>query len=273
MQRKFGVFASSLALAACLGLVLPAQAKTAPHPRRILEVIQNGPFRTGRGFGFHHAVTDHTAQVLQEIGKETGAFTVDVTQDAHATLNATNLRRYDAVVFYTTGELPLTPQEQKDFMNWVKAGHGVVGIHCATDTNYNWPEWHEMLGGTFNDHPWHAGSNLAVINVDPKFPSQRQWPKEFQWTDEFYQFKNWDKNKVHVLLRLDPKKLDMTRPGIKRTDGYFANAWVKYWGKGRIFYTALGHDARSWDDPAFRKQVEMGVRWADGEIPYKVHVP
>lgn len=271
MPRKLGVLSTTLALIAGLG-ILPAQAKKAPRPRRILEVIQNGPYRTGKGFGFHHEVTDHTAQVLQQLGKQSGAFTVDVTQDAHATLNATNLRRYDAVVFYTTGELPLTPQEKKDFMAWVRAGHGVVGIHCATDTNYTWPEWRQMIGGVFNDHPWHAGSKLWVINVDPKFPSQRQWPKEFQWTDEFYQFKDWNHSKVHVLLRLDPRKLPQV-PGIKRTDGYFANSWVKYWGNGRVFYTALGHDARSWDDPAFQKQVEMGIRWADGEIPYKVHVP
>ena len=262
-----------LPLLAALGL-MPASAQTAPRPRRILEVIQNGPARTGVGFGFHHAVTDDTAQVLQQIGKESGAFTVDVTQDASATLNAVNLRRYDAVVFYATGELPMTAKEKREFMAWVKAGHGVIGIHCGgTDTNYTWPEWGQMWGGYFDNHPWKAGSTEWEINADPRFPSQRQWPKEFQWTDEFYEFENFHRNQVHVLLRLDTKKLDLSLPGVHRTDKFFASAWVRYWGRGRVFYTALGHDETTWNNPAFRKQVEMGIRWADGEIPYKVKVP
>lgn len=273
-MKQGGCWAVVLALA-----IMPAWAQQRPAPRRVLYVIQNGPAAPGHGcakgpvpgcFGFHHAVTDYSATVLQQIGAAAGAFTVDVTTDAAATLNRDNLRRYAAVVFYTTGELPLTATEKKEFMEWLRAGHGFVGIHCATDTLYTWPEYQAMIGGTFNDHPWHAGSTLWVRNEDRRFPSQRQWPKEFQWTDEFYQFTNWSRAKVHVLLSLDPKRLDTSVRGVKRTDHDFANAWVKSWGRGRVFYTALGHDQTAWDTPAFRKQVEMGVRWADGEIPYPV---
>jgi len=257
-------------LLAALLAVTSLQAKKTRH---ILYVIENGPNHTGQGLGFHHAVTDHSADVMKDLGQDSKAFTVDVTKDSKSALTAANLKKYDAVVFYTTGELPLSEQQKSDFMKWVKAGHGVVGIHCATDTNYNWPEWGEMMGAYFDGHPWTAGSVLTLRNEDPKFPSQVQWPKEFQWTDEFYQFRNWDRNKVHVLLSADPDKLDMSRKGIKRTDHDFANAWVKYWGKGRVFYTALGHDEHSWDSPDFRKHLTAGIRWADGETHYKVHIP
>lgn len=280
-MRSFRCWLAALALAQVLALS-PVWAAPPVPPRRVLYVIQNGPAAPGHGcakglvpgcFGFHHAVTDYSATVLRGLGAQSRAFTVDVTSDAAATLNRDNLRRYAAVVFYTTGELPLTAQEKSEFMAWLRAGHGFVGIHCATDTLYTWPAYEAMIGGVFNDHPWHAGSKLWVRNEDPKFPSQRQWPKEFQWTDEFYQFSHWSRSKVHVLTSLDPKRLDMTRPGIRRTDHDFANSWVKYWGKGRVFYTAFGHDRAAWDNPAFRRQVEMGIRWADGEIHYPVRVP
>lgn len=284
---RAGWMATAALLGTSLGAAQPptvAKARRArrPAPRRILYVTQNGPAAPGHGcargpvpgcFGFHHAVTEYSIGVLKEIGKQSGAFTVDATTDAAATLNRDNLRRYAAVVFYTTGEPPISSQEKKEFMDWLRAGHGFVGIHCATDTWYTWPEYHKMIGGTFVNHPWVAGSTLWVINKDPRFPSQREWPKEFQWTDEFYEFRDWNPSQVHVLLQLDPKRLDMSKPNIERQDHDFANSWVKYWGKGRVFYTAFGHDRVAWDNAAFRKEVEMGIRWADGEIPYRVRVP
>jgi type 1 glutamine amidotransferase len=252
------LFAAAMLAALC---VWPLQARK----RHILMIIETK--------GFHHQVTDHAGDVVKQMGQTSGKFDADVTADSESVINAANLKKYDAVLFFTTGNLPWTDQQKADFMSWLKAGHGFVGVHCATDTFYNWPEYGQMIGGYFNDHPWHAGTTETVINLDPKFPSQRQWPKEFQWTDEWYQFKDWDPSTLHVLMKLDADKLDLTKPGVHRTDKYFANAWVKYWGKGRVFYTALGHDANSWDNPQFQQHLLNGIRWADGDIKYKVKVP
>ncbi len=265
MPVMFRAGLSSLAMAGTLSLTLVSAAPAQTPPRRVLMVIET--------LGFHHAVTDHAARVLARLGRRSGAFQLDVTRHAEKTLTARNLRRYSAVVFFTTGNLPLSAAQKAAFMRWLRAGHGFVGIHCATDTNYTWPAYGRMIGGYFNNHPWVNGSKLWLLNRDPHFPSQRQWPRRFQWTDEFYQFRNWHRRQVHILLQLDPKTLPHV-PGMKPPpSGIFASAWVKYWGKGRVFYTALGHGYHAWNNPQFQQQVLMGVRWADGEIPYRVHVP
>jgi hypothetical protein len=255
-----------------------------PAPRRILYVVENGPAGPGRAcskragepgcWGFHHASTEHSEEVLKLLGQQSGAFTVDVTTDATGTLAKQNLKRYAAVAFFASGEPKMSGQQKTDFLAWVRAGHGVACFHAGcTDQWFTWPAFHAMIGATFDNHPWHAGTTLWVRDEDPKFPSQTQWPAEFQWTDEFYEFPNLVRADVHPLLSLDPNKLDMSVPGIHRKDKDFINAWVKSYGKGRIFVTALGHADATWDNPDFRKQVEMGVRWADGEIPYPIHTP
>lgn len=261
-----------------------ASAAPPPAPRRILYVVENGPAAPGRAcyketgkpgcWGFHHASTEHSEEVLKLLGQQSGAFQVDVTADATGTLTKQNLARYAAVAFFASGEPAMSVQQKADFLAWVRAGHGVACFHAGcTDQWFTWPAFHVMIGASFDNHPWKAGSTLWVRNEDPKFPSQTQWPAEFQWTDEFYEFPDLVRADVHPLLSLDPNKLDMTVAGIHRTDKDFISAWVKSYGRGRVFVTALGHADATWDNPAFRRQVEMGVRWADGEIPYPIHTP
>ena len=83
-------------------------------------------------------------------------------------------------------------------------------------------------------------------------------------TDEIYQFKDWDRSKLHVLLSLDTSSVDLTKKGVHRTDGDFANAWTKSYGNGRVFYSALGHRAELWQSPEYQAFLAGGIRWTLG---------
>jgi type 1 glutamine amidotransferase len=143
-------------------------------------------------------------------------------------------------------------------------GKGFVGIHAALDTNYTWPEYGEMIGGWFDQHPWMT-FQAPIVTEDSDFPATRHFPKAFTKYDEIYQPKAWSRDKVNVLLSLDPAKLDYTNnPRIHRTDHDFPVAWSKMYGKGRVFYSTLGHTEEAWDDPDIRKMYFEAIRWALG---------
>lgn len=179
--------------------------------------------------------------------------------------NAKNLNYFDALVFVsTTDELDLDDSQKQDMMSFIKDdGKGFVGVHAALDTNFKWPEYGEMIGGWFDQHPWFT-FNAPIINEDPTFPATRHFPKAFVKYDEIYQPKEWSRDKVNVLLSLDPAKLNYANPGVHRTDHDFAVAWAKMYGKGRVFYSSLGHTEESWDDPDIRKMYFEAIRWVLG---------
>ncbi len=121
-----------------------------------------------------------------------------------------------------------------------------------------------MIGGWFDQHPW-STFNAPIINEAPDFPAVRHFPKSFVKFDEIYQPKAWSRDKVNVLLSLDPSRLDYSNnPRIHRTDHDFAVAWSKMYGKGRVFYSTLGHTEESWQDPDIRKMYFEAIRWALG---------
>jgi hypothetical protein len=144
-------------------------------------------------------------------------------------------------------------------MDFVKSGKGFAGVHSATDTFYDWPEYGEMIGGFFDGHPWHQEVTIKVENT--KHPATRHLGTSFKINDEIYQFKDFSRSRVHVLLSLDTSSVDLTKKNVKRTDGDFATSWVRDWGKGRVFYTALGHEQAVWSDPRFQTHLLNGIRW------------
>ena len=180
--------------------------------------------------------------------------------------NVKTLNYFDALVFAsTTGELDLTEDQKTDMMSFIKDdGKGFVGIHAALDTNYKWPEYGEMIGGWFDQHPWMT-FNAPIILEDPSFPAVKHFPKEFVKRDEIYQDKDWSRDKVNVLLSLDASKLNYeNNPRIHRTDHDFAVAWSKMYGKGRVFYSTLGHTKEAWDDPDIQKMYFEAIKWVLG---------
>lgn len=208
---------------------------------------------------------------IYNMGRESGLWDTMLRTDTELITkkdlgrNTKTLDYYDAIVFAnTTSELDLDDSQKKDMMSFIKEeGKGFVGIHAAMDTNYKWPEYGEMIGGWFDQHPW-STFNAPIINEDPNFPAVRHFPKAFVKYDEIYQAKEWSRDKLNVLLSLDPNKLNYDNPRVHRKDHDFAVAWAKSYGKGRVFYSTLGHTQESWSDPDIRKMYFEAIKWVLG---------
>jgi type 1 glutamine amidotransferase len=127
-----------------------------------------------------------------------------------------------------------------------------------------------MVGGYFDDHPWNV-FDAPVVVERPDFPAIRGLPPELTLRDEMYQYRApYARDKVDVLARLDESKLDLTNKRVHRTDGDFPIAWIKNYGKGRVFSATLGHPDAAWDDPRVQSIYLEGIKWAlrmtDGEV-------
>jgi type 1 glutamine amidotransferase len=242
-----------------------AEGKMPPNRRaRILVISQTK--------GFEHDSVPDAMAALYTMGHETRLWDTMMRTDTELLTkadtkqrNMKNLNYFDAVVFAsTTGELDLTDEQKRDLISFVKEdGKGFVGVHAALDTNYKWPEYGEMIGGWFDQHPWMT-FNAPIVVEDPNFPAVKHFPKAFVKRDEIYQAKEWSRDKVNVLLRLDESKLDLNNPRVHRQDHDFAVAWSKTYGKGRVFYSTLGHTQEAWDDPDIRKMYFEAVKWVLG---------
>jgi uncharacterized protein len=233
-------------------LAVPSPRAGQPVPRRVLYLTQS--------VGYKHEVLPLSEKILVEVGKKHG-FDVTVSGDA-STITAETLKPYSAILFYTTGELPMKDDQKAALMAWIRAGHAFVGIHSATDTFYKWPEYGEMIGGYFDEHPWNTQVTMKV--EDHAHPSTKHLGASWTLADEIYQFKNYSRSNKRVLLSLDVTSVDLAAEGVKRSDRDFANAWYKSWGSGRVFYTALGHRPEVWQDPAFQQHLAGGISWAMG---------
>ena len=248
MRHADQLAAAAAATLALLAGPTPAAGQTA----RVLYLTQSAAFA--------HPVLPHSEAVFTRIAKASG-LEVTVSRDA-STLTAAALAEYDAVVFFTTGELPLDAAQKAALLAWVRGGGGFVGVHSATDTFYEWPEYLGLIGGYFDGHPWHQEVTVRV--EDREHPATRHLGASFRIHDEIYQHRDWSRGNVDVLLSLDTRSVDMNAPGIRRADGDFALAWTRQEGAGRVFYTALGHRPEVWNDPRFQTHLLQGVAWAAG---------
>ncbi|HUY13973.1 MAG TPA: ThuA domain-containing protein [Terriglobia bacterium] len=211
--------------------------------------------------GFKHESIPLSEQIVKQIGDKSGAFETTVSQDV-SVFTPENLKKYSAVMFYTTGELPMSDAQKKAFIHFVKSGHGFIGVHSATDTFYMWPDYLQLIGGYFNDHPWHQ--QVTVDVADTSSPLVKFLGKSFQLTDEIYQISDFQYQTSHVLLRLDPSSVDLNKNGVRRRFYGWPLAWTRRDGKGRVFYCGLGHEDSTWNDPRFQELVLNGIRWAMG---------
>ncbi len=226
----------------------------------------------GEEKGYRHAAVTHALVTIERLGRESGQWDTVIRTDTEALTkqkleyNAPNLNDFDAVVFYTGGNLEMTAQQKADFLSFVHDdGKGFVGIHSAAITFTNWPEYGEMIGGYYDEHPWMT-FDAPVVVEDPAFPGMAQWPQAFAIRDEIYQMKDYSREKCRVLMRLDAGKIDLTNPRVHRKDRDFAVSWAKTYGKGRVYYSTLGHVEENWDRPEFRKMFCEAIRWALGLV-------
>jgi type 1 glutamine amidotransferase len=245
-----------LALAAAAALL----AQPAATRKRLLVI--------GEEKGYRHEAVSRAMATIERLGKESGLWDTTIRTDTEALTkkkleyNAKNLNDFDAVFFYTGGTLEMDEQQKADFLSFIhEDGKGFIGAHSATITWTRWPEFVEMIGGCFDEHPWNTFAAPLLVE-DPGFPGMSQWPVAFTLTDEIYQVKNYSRENTRVLMRLDAGKLDLNNPKIHRKDNDFAVTWVKMYGKGRVFYSTLGHVEANWDKPEMQKMFFEAIKWA-----------
>jgi type 1 glutamine amidotransferase len=244
--------------------------------------------------GFRHESIPTGLFALAELGKKSGAYEAVVSNDI-SNFEVDQLKRFDAICFLSTTQdvfMPhpnlrksMTPEQLKDaearaerlkknFLAYLRSGHGFVGIHAATDTCLEWADYGEMIGGCFDGHPWDAKAKVS-IKVEPgkeKHPLVAMFKGEnLALKEEIYQFKApYDSRNVDMLLRLDPDKTPMDVKGIKRKDKDFGVSWAKHYGKGRVFYCSLGHNHDIYWQPLVLTHYLAGIQWALGD--FKVDV-
>lgn len=233
------------------------------QPQRRKRVLAIGEVK-----GFQHDSVSHALASIERWGKDENAWDTYIRTDTQLITkkkldnNAKNLDYFDAVLFFTTGELPLDAQQKADLMSFVKEeGKGFIAVHSAADTFYQWPEYGEMVGGYFDGHPW-GTFDAPIVVEDRDHPASKHLPQFLTLKDEIYQFKNYSRDKVRVLMRLDESKVNLQQKGVNRMDQDFAVTWVKDHGKGRVFYSTLGHTDEAYDNPQVRRMYIEGIRWA-----------
>jgi uncharacterized protein len=202
--------------------------------------------------GFVHDSIPAAISFYVELGRRSPRFDV-VHLGGAARLTRSRLSRAEGVVFAnTSGELPLP--DRGALVRFVRSGGALVGTHSATDTLHSWPGWSRMLGARFQRHG--APTTGRVVLEDRRHPATRRLPASFRLREEFYEFTSSPRARAHVLLRLDPSSVpDELRPDIPL-------AWTRRFGRGRVFYDALGHFPETWSDTRQRRLVAGGLRWA-----------
>jgi type 1 glutamine amidotransferase len=188
---------------------------------------------------------------------------VAVEKENCGRVNKETLKNFDVVLFFTTGN-PLTKDELADLEDWVKAGGAFAGTHCATDTLYG-TTYGALVGGYFDGHPWHQ--KIKVNVEDAKHPAAAGFTTGDEITDEIYQFKDgpYSREKLHIILSVDNSSIDTTKG--KRKDMDYAISWCQEFGKGKTFYTSLGHRKEVWKDERFQKHLLGGLKWVTGQLP------
>ena len=205
--------------------------------------------------GFHHASIPVGIEAIRKLGAENN-FTVDTTSDA-GWFREDTLKKYSAIVFLnTTGNL-LNNYQEADFERYIQAGGGYVGVHAATDAEYDWGWYGRLVGAWFNGHP--AQQEATINVVDAGDPSTRHLPHLWKRKDEWYNFKKLNKD-VHILLTIDEGSYQGGTNGTVHP-----MAWFHSYDGGRAWYTELGHTDESYSDPAYLQHLLGGIEYAIGE--------
>ena len=202
--------------------------------------------------GYHHASIPVGVSAIQKLGRENN-FAVDTTTDSTFFVRKT-LKKYDAVIFLSTTGNVLNDKQQAAFEKYIQSGRGFVGVHAATDTEYDWPWYNQLVGAYFKSHPKQQEAMLTV--TDASHISTQHLPAKWKRFDEWYNFKSLQ-NGLHVLLTIDEKSYTGGENG-----DVHPMAWYHEFDGGRAFYTELGHTDESYADPLYLKHLLGGIQYA-----------
>jgi type 1 glutamine amidotransferase len=241
---------SQLVLFLLLIAVVSMSSYTAMKKKKILVFSKTAGFR-------HTSSIESGKKYIVELGQKNN-FGVDTTESADA-FTPENLKQYGAVVFLCTTGNVLNPQQQLAFEQFIHNGGGYIGLHSAADTEYDWPWFGELNGAYFKNHP---RPQEAVFNiVDENNIATAHLPKVWKRFDELYNFK-WIGTDLHVLITIDESSYTGGGNGENHP-----MAWYHEFDGGRGFYTALGHDNKSWEDPLYLQHVLGGINYVMGANP------
>jgi cytochrome c len=205
--------------------------------------------------GFRHDSIPDGIAAIAALGAEHG-FAVDATEDA-ARLTDAALARYRVIVFLsTTGDI-LDVEQKAALEHYIRSGGGFVGIHSASDTEYEWPWYGRLVGAHFSSHPAIQRATIHIADAD--HPSTKNLPKTWVRTDEWYNFRSNPRGAVHVLATLDESTYS---DGAMRDDHPIA--WCQVIDGGRSWYTAMGHTVESYAEPLFRLHLLGGIESVAG---------
>ncbi|MGH7676819.1 MAG: ThuA domain-containing protein [Gemmatimonadaceae bacterium] len=233
-------------LALALGLALGTEAGAQPSQRILV---------FSRTAGYRHASIEPGIAAVRKLGAENG-FAVDATEDATA-FTSQNLQRYRAVVFLSTTGDVLDATQQDALERYIRAGGGWVGIHSATDTEYDWPWYGRLAGAYFTSHPNNPNVRRGTFRVrDSTHVSTQGLPARWERADEFYNFKSIDPA-IRVLLDIDESSYEGGTNGANHP-----MSWFHEYDGGRAWYTNMGHTDATYAEPLFLKHLLGGIRWA-----------
>jgi type 1 glutamine amidotransferase len=205
--------------------------------------------------GFHHGSIATGILAVKKLGAEQG-FRVDASEDATQFATAT-LAKYQVVMFLNTTGHILEDDQRKAFTTWIQAGNGFVGVHSATDTEYDWPWYGKLVGAYFADHPVPQVATVHV--VDHNHPATADVPDAIERKDEWYNFKSLGTD-LHVLAKLDESTYQGGTMGAEHPI-----EWYHDYDGGRAFYIEMGHTNESYREALYLKQLLGGIQYAAGQ--------
>lgn len=221
-----------------LGICLSSFAQT---PDQILVFTKTG--------GFRHKSIDVGVNALKQLGSENN-FEITHTEDSKI-FNTLQLQQFKVVVFLnTTGDILNSEQEQA-FKTFINNGGSFVGIHAASDTEFDWPWYGKLVGAYFLSHP--EQSEATIVKTEVSHPAINHLSATWTHYDEWYNFKSISED-IQELLMLDESSYNGGENG-----AYHPIAWYQEYDGGRSFYTGLGHTVASYSDPAFKEHILGGI--------------
>jgi uncharacterized protein len=245
-----GVLTAALAAAS---LLTPAFAKDKVHI-----LVYSG------STGYRHESIPAAVAALKTIGEKAG-YVVDASEDPEV-FSAGKLKQYKALVLVDDSTDPKKPEsewfvgDKRDALQgFLKAGKGVLALHAAADSHYNWDWYGQMIGGYFDHHPKGTPKGTVTV-VDARHPATAKLPKTLVRNDEWYYYKDFDPT-MHVLITVDPKSIGDGEADVNPNP----LVWYHQFGGGRVFYSALGHSNESWSEPYMVSLLSGALAWTVGK--------
>jgi len=212
--------------------------------------------------GWHHESVHSGVLAIQQLGVKN--FFDVVLMENPGSITDKNLEQFQVIIFLNTTGNIFDSTQQKVMERFIQSGKGFVGIHSASDTEYEWPWYTKLVGRMFHIHPTIQTAKVTV--VEPDFPELQGFSNNKLWTDEWYEFGPEKISDLHYILAVDESSYNpKVEWGSRKSVGmgkFHPVAWYHNYDGGRSFYTALGHMPSAYGDPAFLNHVYAGIRWA-----------